>query len=112
MHLGLRMRIWWRRRIRRNPRIVSALRASFFFVAGFSAAYGFVTGARSELAGYDPQAFALGASFLFAIACVALAMMNIRARWLRRQLRKLAAQNDLLADRNWELKEAEERVRA
>jgi PAS domain S-box-containing protein len=112
MKFALRLRIWWRRRIRRNPRIVGVLRASFFFVTTFSAAYGFVTGARSELAGYNPHAFALGTSFLFAIACVALAMMNIRLRWLRRQMRKLAAHNDLLSDRNWELKEAEERVRA
>jgi len=112
MKPGLRLRMWWRRRIRRNPRIVGTLRASFFFVAAFSAAYGFVTGARSELAGYNPQAYALGASFLFAIACVALAMMNIRLRWLKRQVHRLAAHSELLADRNWELKEAEERVRA
>src|SRR5204862_1164918 len=44
--------------------------------------------------------------------CVALAMLSIRLRWLGRQMRKLAAHNEALADRNWELKEAEERVRA
>ena len=105
------VRIKLRRLLRRHPRVATALRASFFFVAAFSAAYGFVTGARSKVAGYDPQAFAVGSSFLFACACVALAMMSMRARWLKRRMRKIAAHNDMLADRNWELKEAEERAR-
>src|SRR5205814_1352658 len=39
-------------------------------------------------------------------------MLSIRLRWLGRQMRKLATHNETLADRNWELKEAEERVRA
>ncbi len=103
------IRIKLRRLLRRHPRIATALRASFFFVAAFSAAYGFVTGARSGQ--YDPQAFAVGSSFLFACACVGLAMMSMQARWLKRQMRKIAAHNDVLSDRNWELKEAEERAR-
>src|SRR5579871_600120 len=111
MQPAIWIRIKSRRLLRRHPRIATALRASFFFVAAFSAAYGFVTGARSKVAGYNPQAFAIGSSFLFACACVALALMNMRARWLKRQLRKIAAHNDMLADRNWELKEAEERAR-
>ena len=49
-------------------------------------------------------------SFLFAVACTALAMQNMRFRWLRR-MRKIAMQNEALADRNWELKDAEERAR-
>jgi len=108
---GVLIRIKLRRSLRRHPRFATAMRASFFFLAAFSAAYGFVTGARSELAGYNPQAFALGSSFLFACACVALAMMSMRMRWLKRQMRKVAAHNDVLADRNWELKDAEERAR-
>ena len=50
-------------------------------------------------------------SFLFAVACTALAVQNMRFRWLRRQVRKIQAQNEALADRNWELKDAEERAR-
>jgi signal transduction histidine kinase/CheY-like chemotaxis protein len=111
MQPGVWIRIKLRRLLRRHPRIATAIRTSFFFVAAFSAAYGFVTGARSKVAGYDPQAFAIGSSFLFACACVGLAMMSMRARWLKRQMRKIAAHNDVLADRNWELKEAEERAR-
>ena len=78
MHHGLRIRVRLRRLVRRHPRLLYALRAAFFFISAFSFAYGFVTGARSELAGYNPRAFAIGVSFLFAVACVALALMSIR----------------------------------
>src|SRR5262249_48604367 len=111
MNPGVWIRIKLRRLLRRNPRAATAIRAVFFFVAAFSAAYGFVTGARSELAGYNPQAFAIGSRLLFACACVGLALMSMRVRWLKRQMRKIAAHNDVLADRNWELKEAEEWAR-
>src|SRR5579872_188235 len=109
MHPAVWIRIKLRRLLRRHPRVATAVRGSFFFVAAYSAAYGFVTGARSGE--YDPQSFAVGSSFLFACACVGLAMMSMRARWLKRQMRKIAAHNDMLADRNWELKKAEERAR-
>ena len=46
------------------------------------------------------------------MACVALATLSIRLRWMRRKLRKIALHNEALADRNWELKEAEERARS
>ena len=59
-----------------------------------------------------PHAFAIGASFLFAIACVGLAALSMRLRFMRRKLRKIAMHNEALADRNWELKEAEERARS
>ncbi len=36
--------------------------------------------AGSEISGYDPHAFAIGVSFLFAMACVALATLSIRLR--------------------------------
>src|SRR5262249_5546844 len=61
---------------------------------------------------YDPHNFAIGASFLFAVACVALATLSIRMRLLRRKLRKIAMHNEAMADRNWELQEAEARARS
>ncbi len=42
----------------------------------------------------------------------ALATLSIRLRWVRKKLRKIALHNEALADRNWELKEAEERARS
>ena len=82
------------------------------FSAAFGGAYGFIAGSRSPGSGYNAHAFAIGASFLFAAACVALATLSIRLRWMSRRLRKIALHNEALADRNWELKEAEERARS
>jgi PAS domain S-box-containing protein len=82
------------------------------FSATFGGAYGFIAGSRSENSGYDPHAFAIGASFLFAIACVALAMLSFRLRWMRQKFRKVALHNETLSDRNWELQEAEQRARS
>ncbi|WP_038943466.1 PAS domain-containing hybrid sensor histidine kinase/response regulator, partial [Bradyrhizobium japonicum] len=62
--------------------------------------------------GYDPNTFAVGASFLFALACLGLATLSMRLRFVNKRMRKLAAHNETLIDRNWELKEAEERARS
>ena len=82
------------------------------FSAAFGGAYGFIAGSLSKNSGYDPNAFAIGASFLFAIACLALATVSFRLRMMRQKFRKLALHNETLADRNWELQEAEQRVRS
>src|ERR1700692_3596961 len=107
-----RIKLRLRRFSRRFPWLVFTLRSFMIFSAAFGGAYGFIAGSRSEDSGYDPHAFAIGASFLFALACVALATLSIRLRWMRKKLRKIALHNEALADRNWELKEAEERARS
>jgi PAS domain S-box-containing protein len=91
---------------------MSTIRSFMVFSAAFGGAYGFIAGSRSEQSGYNAHAFAIGASFLFAIACVALATLSMRLRFMRKRLRKIALHNEALADRNWELKEAEERARS
>ncbi|MBN9001931.1 MAG: hybrid sensor histidine kinase/response regulator, partial [Rhizobiales bacterium] len=106
-----RIKAGLRRFARRHPRINFLLRAIILFQAAFGGAYGFISGVRSDAAGYDPHAFAIGASFLFAVACVALALTSMRLRWLHKKLRLVTQRNDALTDRNWELKEAEERAR-
>ncbi len=105
------IKIWIRRFTRRYPWLSLAIRSFVIFSAAFGGAYGFIAGSRSKDAGYDPHTFAIGASFLFALACVALATLSMRLRWMRRRLRKVALHNEALSDRNWELKEAEERAR-
>jgi PAS domain S-box-containing protein len=107
-----RIRTRIRRFARRYPKAAFAIRSFLIFSAAFGGAYGFIAGSRSEGSGYNPHAFAIGASFLFALACVALATLSVRLRWIRKRLRKLALHNEALADRNWELKEAEERARS
>src|SRR3954467_14546399 len=112
MGKAFRIRTRLRHFARRHPWASFAIRSFLIFSAAFGGAYGFIAGSRSEGSGYDPHAFAIGASFLFALACVALATLSVRLRWLRKRLRKLALHNEALIDRNWELKEAEERARS
>jgi signal transduction histidine kinase/CheY-like chemotaxis protein len=107
-----RIKLSLRRFSRRHPWLTLAVRSFMIFSATFGGAYGFVAGSRSETAGYDPQSFAVGVSFLFALACVALASLSFRLRWMRHKLRKIALHNETLADRNWELQEAEQRARS
>ncbi len=107
----LRIKVHMRRFSRRHPWIVFSVRSFLIFSATFGGAYGFINGSRAENSGYDPNAFAIGASFLFALACLALATVSMRLRFLHRKFRKIALHNEALADRNWELKEAEERAR-
>jgi PAS domain S-box-containing protein len=107
-----RIKIRIRRFARRHPWLTFTVRSFMIFSAAFGGAYGFISGSRSEGSGYDPHAFAIGASFLFALACVALATLSFRLRWVRQNMRKIALHNEALADRNWELKEAEQRARS
>lgn len=107
-----RIKVRMRRFRRQHPRIAFAIRSFMIFSATFGGAYGFVTGSRAPNSGYDPNTFAIGASFLFALACLGLATLSMRLRFVAKRMRKLAAHNEALIDRNWELKEAEERARS
>lgn len=107
-----RIKVRMRRFRRQHPRIAFAIRSFMIFSATFGGAYGFVSGSRSDTSGYDPHTFAIGASFLFALACLGLATLSMRLRFVGKRLRTLAAHNEALIDRNWELKEAEERARS
>ena len=107
-----RVKLHLRRFARRHPWISVTIRSLVIFSAAFGGGYGFIAGSRSEHSGYDPNNFAIGASFLFAIACLALATLSMRMRFLRKKMRKVALHNEALVDRNWELQEAEERARS
>ena len=112
MGRAFRFKLRMRRFARRHSRVFFVIRSFFIFTATFGGAYGFVAGSMSKQAAYDPHTFAIGTSFLFAIACVGLVSLSMRLRWLRRKLRMIVLQNEALADRNWELQEAEERARS
>jgi PAS domain S-box-containing protein len=112
MGRALRIKMHIRRFSRRHAWLVFFVRSLMIFSAAFGGAYGFIAGSTSPNSGYDPHAFAIGASFLFALACLALATMNFRLRLMRKKMRKLAMHNEALADRNWELQEAEQRARS
>jgi signal transduction histidine kinase/CheY-like chemotaxis protein len=110
MGRAYRFKLRMRRFGRRHSRLFFAIRSFTIFSAAFGGAYGFIVGALSKRSGYDPHTFAIGASFLFALASVGLATLSMRLRWLKGKLRKIALHNEALADRNWELQEAEERA--
>jgi signal transduction histidine kinase/CheY-like chemotaxis protein len=107
-----RFKVHARRFSRRFPWLAFAVRSFFMFSAAFGGGYGFITAATSKDSGYNPHTFAIGASFLFACACVGLATLSMRMRFMGKRMRKLTAHNEALVDRNWELKEAEERARS
>ena len=106
-----RIKLRFRRFGRRHPWLIFTLRSFMIFSIVFGAAYGFIAGSKTENSGYDPHTFAIGVAFLFAIACVALATFSVRLRLMRKKMRKVALHNEALADRNWELQEAEQRAR-
>jgi PAS domain S-box-containing protein len=112
MGRAVQIKLGMRRFARRHRWLTRAIRSFMIFSAVFGGAYGFIAGSRSESSGYNPHTFALGASFLFALACVGLAALSFRLRWIRKKLRKIALHNETLADRNWELQEAEQRARS
>ncbi|MGP0088613.1 MAG: ATP-binding protein [Xanthobacteraceae bacterium] len=88
-----------------------ALRAAIIFTMSFAVPYGFLSGSRSEVAHYDPHLFALGTSALFAFACLGAALLFGRNHLLRWKIRGLNDRIEELEDRNWELRESEERAR-
>ncbi|WP_291847230.1 PAS domain-containing hybrid sensor histidine kinase/response regulator [Bradyrhizobium sp.] len=107
-----RIKLGLRRFGRRHPWLSLVLRYFMVFSATFGGGYGFIAGIRSESAEYDPHTFAIGVAFLFAMACVALVALSVRLRFMRKKMRKIAMHNEVLADRNWELQEAEQRARS
>ena len=87
-------------------------RWAFILLAVFAAAASFLAGARLHGAGYEVTGSAIGAGALFAAACASIGFLLVRQRAAAKAMRLLEARNDELSDRNWELREAEERARS
>ena len=80
-------------------------------VVGFGLGLGFASQLSPDSQkAYNPHLFATGTAGLLALACVAIAALLYRRRALRGALRKLEARVEELSDRNFELKEAEQRA--
>ncbi|MES5484388.1 response regulator [Bradyrhizobium sp. INPA03-11B] len=105
-----RIKLRLRRFLRRHSWVATIVRSFTIFSIAFGSAFGFISGALSPHSGYDPNAFAIGVSFLFALACLWIVTLGIRLRLMRRRLRTIAMHNEAMADRNWELQEAEQRA--
>ncbi|GIQ75939.1 PAS domain-containing hybrid sensor histidine kinase/response regulator [Bradyrhizobium sp. RD5-C2] len=105
-----RIKLRLRRFLRRHSWVATIVRSFTIFSVAFGGAFGFISGALSSHSGYDPNIFAIGVSFLFALACLWIVTLGIRLRLMRRRLRTIAMHNEAMADRNWELQEAEQRA--
>jgi len=86
------------------------IRAIVITVMSFAVAFGFLSGATSPSAHYDPYMFAIGVSSLFGAACGAIGILISRIRQMKAELRGLETGLDEAADRNWEIREAQERT--
>ena len=102
----------------RKPAILSrrllslVVRVAAITSMSFGIAFGFLSGATGQGAHYDPNNFAIGVSALFGAACGAIGILLSRVRQMKRELRDLEARLDEAADRNWEIREAEERAKS
>jgi len=100
----------------RQPAIISrrlfslAVRAAVITSMSFAVAFGFLSGATSPAAHYDPYMFAIGTAALFGAACGAIGILISRIRQMKAELRDLETEVDEAADRNWEIREAQERT--
>jgi signal transduction histidine kinase/DNA-binding response OmpR family regulator len=86
------------------------VRSAIVLSMSFAVAFGFVAGATSPAAHYDPYMFAIGAAALFGAACGGMSILIARLRQMKGELRDLAVRLDEAADRNWEIREAQERT--
>jgi len=88
------------------------LRAAVILSMSFAMAFGFLAGSRGPWSNYDPYLFAVGTAALFGAACGAIGLLVASRHALRARLRAASERIEELADRNWELKEVEERARS
>jgi PAS domain S-box-containing protein len=107
-----------RRAMHRKPVILSrrlfslVVRAAVITSMSFAVAFGFLAGATSPAAHYDPYMFAIGTASLFGAACGVIGILISRIRQMKSELRGLEARLDEAADRAWEIREAQERTKS
>jgi PAS domain S-box-containing protein len=89
-----------------------AVRSIAIASMSFAAAFGFLSGATSPGAHYDPHMFAIGVSALFGAACGGIGILISRIRQMKRELRDMETRLDEAADRHWEMSEAQERTKS
>jgi PAS domain S-box-containing protein len=88
------------------------VRATVITTMSFGVAFGFLSGARAPGVHYDPNHFAIGVAALFGASCGAIGILLSRIRQMKLELRQLEARLDEAADRNWEIREAQERAKS
>jgi PAS domain S-box-containing protein len=102
----------------RKPGIITrrlfsvVVRATAITSMSFAVAFGFLSGATGPGAHYDPNSFAIGVAALFGASCGAMGIFISRIRQMKGELRRLEARLDAAEDRNWEMREAQERAKS
>jgi len=86
------------------------VRSAAILSMSFAVAFGFLAGATSPMAHYDPYMFAIGVASLFGASCGAIGILISRVRQMKQELRDFETRLDEAADRNWEMREAQERT--
>jgi PAS domain S-box-containing protein len=92
--------------------LLFVVRAAVLGSMSFAIGFGFLVGATSRAAHYDPHLFAIGVAWLFGGACGALGIMVSRIRQMKQDLRDLETRLDDASDRNWEMSEDQERAKS
>jgi PAS domain S-box-containing protein len=92
--------------------LLLVVRAAVLGSMSFAVGFGFLVGATSRAAHYDPHLFAIGVAWLFGGACGAIGILISRIRQMKQDLRDLETKLDDAADRNWEMSEDQERAKS
>src|SRR5882757_722537 len=102
-----RLRLSYGRRV-----LTFIVRAIALLAMSFAAAFGFLSVMQNPATNYDPYLFSVGTAALFGAACGAAALLVGITRRLKHELTAVRECAEDLADRNWELREAEERAKS
>ena len=93
-------------------RLISLVVRAFAITSmSFAVAFGFLSGATSPGAHYDPNSFAIGVAALFGASCGVMVLLLSRIRQMKKELRGLEGRLDEAEDRHWETREAQERAK-
>jgi hypothetical protein len=84
------------------PGLSLIVRAAIFTIMSFAIAFGFLAGANSPAAHYDPYMFAIGVASLFGAACGAIGILISRIRQMKCEQCDFETRLDEAADRDWE----------
>ena len=101
-----------RLKLRNRAAVKLFLRSIYITAATLSGALGFFAGIQLQRDNVHTPAFDTGVAALLALACSILTYLLMRRRSLLAALRVAEAKNEELADRNWQLREAEEHARS
>jgi signal transduction histidine kinase/CheY-like chemotaxis protein len=94
-------------------RLLSLIVRAFAITSmAFGITFGFLSGITAPGTHYDPYSFSIGVAALFGAACGIIGILLSRVRQMKKELRLLETRLDEAADRNWEIKEAEERAKS